>query len=275
MLQKKTKFIMAKQKGIIRIKGSMGGLTFYEKDGKALVKMTGGVDKQKIMTDPAFKRTRENMSEFGGAAKVGKSLRMGFASIINNMRGGYLASRLTGIMKRINTVGSGVRGQRNFEILPNKTLLENFEFNTNSPLDAVFYPPFDAPTLDANRSVITLNIPDFNIDSFIKHPEGTSHFKIVLACTVLSNFEYDTELKSYEPVHPVENETNGITISNAYPIGGMVGSSIDLSVDLGFSALLPATVAVVSAVGIIFYQEINSQLYELASYNAMRVISVD
>lgn len=274
MLFHKKLFIMAKQKGIIKIKGSMGGLTFYEKDGKSFVKMSGGVDKQKIMTDPAFKRTRENMSEFGGAAKVGKSLRMGYISIINNMRGGYLASRLTGVMKRINTVGTGIRGQRSFEILPNKVLLEGFEFNTNSPLDAVFFAPFTLPTLDANRSVVSWSVPDFDTDSFIKSPEGASHFKLVLAVTVLSNYSYDTGLKSYEPVNPIENETNGIAFSTAIPLGGMVNAQTDLSVDLGFSALLPPTVAVVIAVGIIFYQEINSQLYELASDNAMRIIAI-
>ena len=51
----------------------------------------------------------------------------------------------------------------------------------------------------------------------------------------------------------------------------MVGAPISLSVDLGFAAALPATVGVVSAIGIIFYQEINTQFYELASDNAMRI----
>jgi len=54
----------------------------------------------------------------------------------------------------------------------------------------------------------------------------------------------------------------------------LVGTPISLSVDLGFSSALPASVGVVSAVGIIFYQEINSQFYELASDNAMRIVIV-
>jgi len=162
------------------------------------------VDKKRIATDPAFKRTRENMAEFGGSAKVGKSLRLGFVSIINSMAGVGTVGRITGLMKRINSVGPGLRGQRTFEILPNKVLLEGFEFNLKSPLDAVFYTPNEVPTLDANRSIATWEIPDFNTDDFITAPEGASHFKLLLATTVLSDFIYNTDLKTYEPVNATE-----------------------------------------------------------------------
>ena len=262
---------MANQKGFIKLKGSLGGLTFYDKNGKSVVRTTGGVDKKRILSDPAFKRTRENMSEFGGSAKVGKSLRMGFVSVYKSMAGVGTVGRLTGVMKRINSVGTGRRGQRVFDILPNKVLLEGFEFNKNAPLDAMFFAPNDAPSLDANRSIATWTIPDFNTDDYILPPVGASHFRLVLATTVLSNFSYNEDLKSYEPVEAAENETNGISFTTEIALGGMVGADINLSVDLGFSVALPATVGVVSAIGIIFYQEINSQFYELASDNAMRI----
>lgn len=262
---------MADQKGFIKLKGSLGGLTFYDKDGKSLVRTTGGVEKKRIMSDPAFRRTRENMAEFGGAAKVGKALRMGFVSIYKSMAGTGTVGRLTGVMKRINSVGPGVRGQRAFKILNNKVLLEGFEFNIGAPLDAVFYAPNDAPTLDANRSIATWTIPDFNTDDFITPPEGASHFRLVLATAVLSDFTYNTDLKTYEPVNATENEVNGVDFTAEIPLRGMVGAPISLSVDLGFAAALPATVGVVSAIGIIFYQEINTQFYELASDNAMRI----
>ena len=56
---------MAKQKGFIKVKGSLGGLTFYSANREELIRTTGGVDKSRIEKDPSFKRTRENMSEFG------------------------------------------------------------------------------------------------------------------------------------------------------------------------------------------------------------------
>ena len=35
---------MAKQKGFIKVKGSLGGLTFYEANRQELIRTTGGVD---------------------------------------------------------------------------------------------------------------------------------------------------------------------------------------------------------------------------------------
>ncbi|WP_347174915.1 hypothetical protein [Polaribacter uvawellassae] len=265
---------MAKQKGFIKLKGSLGGLTFYESGGKDIVKTTGGIEKSRIENDPNFKRTRENMSEFGASATVGKALRQGFGSIIKNIKDTTITGRLTGVFKKLNSLGTGVRGQRKFEILPNKAVLEGFQFNKKIPLSTVFYPEYSAPTLDANRSITTWVIPDFNTSNFLRAPEGATHFKLILATTVLSNYQFVAELKKYEPEAPTENKVSGIQYSDAIPIGGDVGADTTLTVDLGFAALLPDTVGVVIATGILFYQQINTELYELSSANAMSISTV-
>lgn len=262
---------MAKQKGYIRIKGSLGGLTFYENDGQGIIRTTGGVDADKIKKDPAFKRTRENMAEFGGSAKVAKAFRMGFANIVKTMGDRTLTGRITGLMKKVNALGTGNRGERGFEIVAHKDLIEGFEFNKNEPLGATFYAPAQKPTLNANRDVATYVVPDFNTDNYINAPEGATHFKLVLAATVLSDYVYNNAGKGYEPVHAAENETNGIAFSTEIALGGLVGAATTLTVDLGFGSALPATVGVICAVGIVFYQQINAQFYELASANAMRI----
>lgn len=97
---------------------------------------------------------------------------------------------------------------------------------------------------------------------------------MVLVTTVLSDYAFSTSIKKYEPVNKAENETNGNDFSSEIPLGGLVGSDTTLVVDLGFGAALPATVGVVNAIGIIFYQEINSQFYELASDNALRISTI-
>ena len=265
---------MAKQKGFIKLKGSLGGLTFYETRGKDIVRTTGGVDKSRIENDPNFKRTRENMSEFGASATVGKALRQGFGSIIKNIKDSSVTGRLTGVMKRLNSLGTGTRGQRVFDILTNKIILEGFEFNKKVPFSSVFYPEFSAPTLDTNRSIATWVVPDFNSSNYLRAPEGATHFKLILVSTVLSNYEYVPGLKKYEPVLPLDNEVNGINYSAAISIGGNVGTDTTLTVDLGFTSVLPNTVGVIMATGILFYQQINTELYELSSSNAMRISAV-
>ena len=95
-----------------------------------------------------------------------------------------------------------------------------------------------------------------------------------MVTTVLSDYTYSTSIKKYEAINATENETNGITLSSEIPLGGMVGSDTTLVVDLGFGAAFSATVGVVNGIGIIFCQEINSQFYELASDNALRIATI-
>lgn len=45
---------MAQQKGLLRIKGTMGGMTFYKKDGAYLVKEKSSIPADKIANDPAI-----------------------------------------------------------------------------------------------------------------------------------------------------------------------------------------------------------------------------
>jgi hypothetical protein len=58
---------MARQKGIIKLKGTIGDITFNKTQDGHLAREKGGVDASRIKNDPAFQRTRENGSEFGRA----------------------------------------------------------------------------------------------------------------------------------------------------------------------------------------------------------------
>lgn len=65
---------MARQKGIIKLKGTIGDITFYKTQDGHLAREKGGIDASRIKSDPAFQRTRENGSEFGRAGKIVASL---------------------------------------------------------------------------------------------------------------------------------------------------------------------------------------------------------
>lgn len=69
---------MAKQKGIIKLKGTLGDITFYKSQDGFLAREKGGIEASRIASDRAFQRTRENGSEFGNANKAGKMLRTAF-----------------------------------------------------------------------------------------------------------------------------------------------------------------------------------------------------
>ena len=67
---------MARQKGIIKLDGTIGDITFYKSQDGYLAREKGGVSADRIANDPNFQRTRENGEEFGRAGKAGKMLRM-------------------------------------------------------------------------------------------------------------------------------------------------------------------------------------------------------
>ena len=86
---------MAKQTGIIKLKGTIGGISFYKTSDGHLAREKGGVDGNRIANDPAFQRTRENGSEFGRAGKGGKLLRNAIRILLQNAKDKRVTSRLT------------------------------------------------------------------------------------------------------------------------------------------------------------------------------------
>ena len=92
---------MARQKGIIKLKGTIGDITFYKTQDGHLAREKGGVEASRIKNDPAFQRTRENGSEFGRAGTAGKVLRIAIRELLLNSADGRMVSRLTQQMVKV------------------------------------------------------------------------------------------------------------------------------------------------------------------------------
>lgn len=67
---------MAKQSGILPLEGTIGNISFFKTKDGFLARQKGGVSAQRIATDPAFARTRENMAEFTKAGKASQGKRI-------------------------------------------------------------------------------------------------------------------------------------------------------------------------------------------------------
>ena len=127
---------MARQKGIIKLKGKIGDLSFYKTKDGYLAREKGGIDKERMKNDPAFQRTRENGAEFGRAGKAGRLLRTSVRPLLLKAADGRVASRMTREMvKVVKSDTSNNRGERKVtegDVL----LLKGFEFNQNGKLNA-------------------------------------------------------------------------------------------------------------------------------------------
>jgi hypothetical protein len=71
---------MAIQTGAIKYRGSFKSIRNYVNlhDGNTYAGEKGGANRDLIMNNPAFVRTRENMVEFGGCGVAVKALLLGF-----------------------------------------------------------------------------------------------------------------------------------------------------------------------------------------------------
>jgi hypothetical protein len=248
---------MAKQTGIIPLKGTLGNITFYKSKDGYLAREKGGIDANRMATDPAFQRTRENGAEFGRACFAGKLLRNALRTVLQNASGKDMVGRLTReMMKVIQADATNSRGQRNV-IDGEAELLASFEFNENAKLSATLYAPFTAG-IDRVTGSLQIDIPSFVPSNHVTVPGGTTHFKIISAGTAI-----DFENKSYT----VDSKSTA-----QLPWNDAATAVISLAMQVPANSTYPLFLAL----GIEFYQEVNGTMYPLknGTYNALSLVKV-
>ncbi len=156
---------------ILKVKGTIDGLTFYKSKDGHLVRTKGGIEKGRIMSDPAFVRTRENISEFGSVAQSGKLFRQAIGTYLNRAKDSRTNSRLLQVMHQLKKMDVlSMRGERQVHLGLNtsagKQLLKGFDFNQKATLFSVLYAPFesDLNTLDEKTYAFqTITISNLSI----------------------------------------------------------------------------------------------------------------
>jgi hypothetical protein len=248
---------MARQKGIIKLKGTIGDITFYKTKDGHLAREKGGIDASRIKSDPAFQRTRENGSEFGRAGKAGKTLRTALRTLLLNSADNRMVSRLTQTMvKVIQADLTNERGLRNV-IDGEAELLVGFEFNIGGKLGTSLFAPF-VGAIDRVTGEISVDLASFVPANMIAAPSGTTHFKVISAGAEI-NFEAETFV--------VESSETAII-------------PWDMAPTVAINHLNTVTPNSVSplflALGVEYYQEVNGRMYPLknGSYNPLSLVQV-
>lgn len=263
---------MAKQTGLTRYSGTMGGVRHFKIKGLEgdFAGLAGGPTEQQIKTAPEFARTRENMSEFGGCAKAGKSVRVGLSQLMSTMADPQVAGRLTAVMKTINLEDTGhIRGQRSVLVSTNRPLLENFQFNVNISFDTAMFAPYTLTNVVA-RNAAQIDVPIFEPLNYLTIPTGATHFRIIHAISVVSDWAYDTVTKKYKPTQPTLNGKKDVEYSAYLPINAAT-PLVTLNPSLAGAPVMTADVSVLSCVGIEFYQQVGADYYVFSSGNALKI----
>lgn len=261
---------MAKQVGLVRYNGTMGGVRHFKIKGLTgdFAGMKGGPSEEQVKNAPEFQRTRENMSEFSGCAKAGKSIRTALSELIRSMADPQVGGRLTSIMKKINLEdGTEARGQRKIEISTQYQYLFGFNFDRNLSFHNVMTGGYSL-THTVARTSADLETLAFNPIDALNAPAGATHFRLINAIAVISDFAYNSSTSSYEPVAAGLNEVSNIaygsynSLSSAY-----AGETITSSLIAGIT--LNTDVSVLQVVGIEFSQLVNGVYYRFSSGNCM------
>lgn len=248
---------MATYTSLFNVEGTLGEVTFYKNGSGNYVRRKGGVSKERIMTDPAFARTRENLLEFANITTSSKQLRNAINILLHDAKDPRVSSRLTKIFGMVkNEDLTSLRGERTVAIgiaSPiSKAWFKGFNFNKNAALSSVLLTQF---TLDTATGEI--NIPNVVTSQEVAVPGGATHISFVAGFLNL-DFATDAHDLQLSPVFvaPVGVTPTTITLTpTAPPIG--TGNNLYF-------------------LKIAFFQEINGFQYPLnnGAFNALQLIEM-
>ncbi|RXG26913.1 hypothetical protein [Leeuwenhoekiella marinoflava] len=247
---------MATLKGLIKIEGTLDGLTFYKGKNGYFIRTKGGISKERIQKDPAFIRTRENANEFGLAATAGKILRYALSTLIRNAKDNTLPSRLMSKMMLIkNQDTTSSRGQRNPAVglttPEGKRLLQDFDFNGNAILTQVLRADYSV-----NVTTGEIRIPGFVPGTQLNAPPGATHVTLKSA---LLNVDFTTEARDLKLSDPLNLRINATPKEVALAPIAVTGTGVTM-------ILLQLS----------FFQEINGVQYPLnnGAFNTLNILRV-
>ncbi|MBS9523597.1 hypothetical protein KI659_06155 [Litoribacter alkaliphilus] len=181
---------MAEQTSFITLKGNVGRLNFYKtKNGDYQARQKGGVTKERIMTDPKYARTRENLKEFAEAAGAAKLIRRAIAPAIHRSGDSKVHRRFqTSLLRVVQSDPSSIRGERKV-MLGEWGLIRGIELNAGNEFGKSMREDF---TFNDDGDNVTLTIPEFRQEEVLKFPTGTTHYRLYLLGASI-NFEDATK----------------------------------------------------------------------------------
>jgi len=248
---------MATYKSLFKVQGTLDDINFYKSEDGYLIRTKGGIDAERIKSDPNFERTRENNAEFGSSATSGKRLRRAILDMVSNAKDSRLSSRLTQVMTRVkNQDATSPRGKRHVAVgiqTPlGKGFLKGFNFNRKAPLEEVLL-----KEVELNTTTGEMVIQDFIPIQHLSIPEGATHVEFFAG---FLNLDFETGDKDFQPSNKVNLPVNG------------TASTVTLT------PLAPATGTgqAFYCIKLTFFQEVNTVLYPLRNgeHNVLHILNV-
>lgn len=249
---------MAKQKGQVPVQGTIGNLTFFKSVDGFMVKAKSEVSKDRILSDPKFSRTRENMAEFGNAGHAGKILRAPFTNLLQLSADQRMIARLVKVCSQVlKTDTTSKRGKRTVGN-GDASLFNGFEFNNAGILSTTLLAPYTIAFIRTSGNV-QLDVPSFTPQTGIAAPQGATHYQLQLAAAPVDfTAKKNVSVQTGSAVLPWDNNpTTALSLTLSLPANSTFPVFILLQVQ--------------------FMEQLNGDYYPLqnGAYNACAIIDVD
>lgn len=260
---------MGRQKGIIPVKGSVGGLTFYKAYGRDLVRKTYGPDSETIRSGANYQRTRENNTEFGGCSKISTSFRRSLVQV-KPLTDGQLGSRLIKLFKFISLNDDGVRGQRPLKLSNHREAFKNLECNINRKFSNAI-PAIIQTTRNTERTAASFTLQG---GPTINFPKGATHFRLVQSLSLVSDYIFFENINDYKAQHPDLDSREVVKHSDYFSLEIDSFPTTPSAIDLELKEPPPESVTVIHAVGVEYFQMLGSVFYPLKHGQALKIVDL-
>lgn len=171
---------MAKQTGPIPIEGTLGDLIFYKTIHGHLVRRKGNLNKERVMSDPAFERSRAAGSEFGRAgaasALIRKEVRIHCPYAGDGQTHARLSKLFGTVIRNDQEHPAGDRQVTAAQIAP----LKQFEWVLDHPLSRSFWAQCGGSMTP--EGMLRISMPGFTPRRDLGWPLNATHAEITVVC---------------------------------------------------------------------------------------------
>lgn len=173
---------MARSQGIVRLIGTIDGVTYTEGVYGRIIRSKSSLDKAKMDSNPKYDILRLYQRELSLFSKYGSLLRSGISAELNQVKVAIGAQRLNKLLvklkdlDRTNRLGARIVSE-GMKTPRGKVILKNFDFYGNTKLSSLL-----SKTFELDKATGTISIADFNPAKDVFAPKKASHvqFKALL-----------------------------------------------------------------------------------------------
>lgn len=210
---------MAKQMGIFPIKGNIDNINFFKTKDGFQARKKGGVDRERILNDPKFIRTREHLAEFGRSVRGATLIKQALLKAVIGSTDSRAINRLSALLISITRKDAvNPRGERSF-VQPLLLQLTGFDFNSASTMATVLKVKLTS-TIDPVTGECKVSIPAYVAEDQISFSADATHYRFRMVAAAVNftsgDFDMQTAVSDYLPMGTIsETDPQELTVTLA------------------------------------------------------------